>query len=171
VLRNLWTAILGVVLFATGPAPVSAETLPTPTGEVILTVRGNIGATNVDADARLDLAMLQAIGMRTLRTSTIWTDGEMEFQGVDLARLMSALGASGSTLRLTALNDYAVDLPLSEAVENGPMLAYQMNGKLLSPRDKGPLWMVYPYDLDQTYRSDLHFARSVWQLTMIEVLP
>lgn len=148
-----------------------AESLPEPSGQVILTVRGDIALTNATAEARLDRAMIEAMGVSTLHTGTIWTDGTSEFNGVELARLMLRLGADGSILRLTALNDYAVEIPMSEAVAGGPLLAFRMDGKDLSPRDKGPLWMVYPYDVDPKYKNEVSYSRSIWQLSMIEVLP
>ncbi|MFN4153079.1 MAG: molybdopterin-dependent oxidoreductase [Paracoccaceae bacterium] len=152
-------------------AEVTAESLPAPTGEVILTVRGDIALTNGDAEAALDRVLLESIGVRTIHTGTIWTEGTSEFQGVELSRLLLRLGADGSTLRLSALNDYAVDIPMSEAVDNGPLLAFRMDGKNLSPRDKGPLWMIYPYDLNPAYKNEVSYSRSIWQLTVIEVLP
>ncbi|RYH00603.1 oxidoreductase, partial [Salipiger sp. IMCC34102] len=36
-------------------------------------------------------------------------------------------------------------------------------------RDKGPLWIVYPYDDTPEYRSEVIYSRSIWQLDRIEV--
>lgn len=160
----------------TVPAPVDplatpAEVLPAPTGTVILTVRGEITQTNGESEAALDLAMLEDMGITTMRTGTIWTEGSSEFQGIELYDLMQALGGEGETLRLVALNEYAVEIPMAEAVEGGPMLAFRMDGEILSPRDKGPLWMIYPFDLNPAYQNEINYARSIWQLAAIEVLP
>ncbi|WP_246831350.1 molybdopterin-dependent oxidoreductase [Pseudotabrizicola formosa] len=151
-------------------AQTPPQALPPPSGDIILTVRGDIAATNGNAEAALDRAMIEAMGVVTVHTGTIWTDGTSEFQGVELFRLLSQLGADGSTLRLVALNDYAVDIPATEAVEGGPVLAFRMDGKDLSPRDKGPLWMIYPYDVNTAYKNEVSYSRSVWQLSSIEVL-
>ncbi|RGP37186.1 molybdopterin-dependent oxidoreductase [Pseudotabrizicola alkalilacus] len=171
-------SVLGMALgpcLAWGLATATmAETvpLPAPTGDVILTVRGEIAQTNGDGAAALDRAMIDAIGVTTMHTGTIWTEGTSEFQGVELSRLMRHLGADGTTLRLIALNEYAVEIPMTEAVDGGPLLAFHMDGTDLSPRDKGPLWMVYPYDLKpDEYKNEVSHARSIWQLTVIEVLP
>ncbi|MFN3723764.1 MAG: molybdopterin-dependent oxidoreductase [Paracoccaceae bacterium] len=178
--RLLWAAVrgfgIGFVLAGSVAAETRrslspAESLPPPTGAVILTVRGDIARANGAAEARLDRAMIEAMGLSTMHTGTIWTEGTSEFQGIDLSRLMVHLGADGSVLRLTALNDYAVDIPMSEAVEGGPMLAMHMDGKMLSPRDRGPLWLVYPYDTNPAYKNEVSYSRSIWQLSMIEVLP
>lgn len=158
-------------LSAVASADPLAGVLSDPTGAVILTVRGDLARTNGNAEARLDKAMIESIGMVTFHTGTIWTEGTSEFQGVELAQLMEHLGADGSILRLTALNDYAVDIPMSEAVTGGPLLAMHMDGRELSPRDKGPLWMVYPYDVNPAYKNEVSYSRSVWQVSTIDVLP
>lgn len=150
--------------------PVFSESTAVPKGEVILTVSGNLAEPNVEGGVQLDLEMLEAIGTATIETSTIWTEGLQVFEGVSLAALVNELGITGTTLRATAINDYVIEVPLSDAVEGGPIIAYRINGKTLSVRDKGPLWIVYPYDSDADYRSEVIYARSIWQLDRIEAV-
>ena len=71
-------------------------------------------------------------------------------------------------LRATAINNYAIEIPVSDAVNEGPIIAYLMDGKKMSVRDKGPLWIVYPYDANPDYRSEVVYSRSIWQLDRIE---
>ena len=72
-------------------------------------------------------------------------------------------------LEAVALNDYAVTIPASDAVEGGPIVAYAHNGQAMSVREKGPLWVVYPFDANDTYKSEEYYARSIWQLDRIVV--
>ena len=58
---------------------------------------------------------------------------------------------------------------MSDAVEGGPIIAYYTNGEEMSRRDKGPLWVVYPYDSDIAYQTELVYSRSIWQLDRISV--
>lgn len=170
----MFRSLSGLFGFALLPLLVGAAwaaELPTPEGDVILTVRGNISLKNATDGAAFDLDMIEEMGPVTVKTGTIWTDGTREFEGIELSRLMTRLGAKGETLRLVALNDYAVEIPMSEAVDGGPMLAYRMDGVVLSPRDKGPLWMIYPFDPRPEYKNEVSYSRSVWQLIVIEVLP
>ena len=150
--------------------PVWADDLGMAQGDVLLTVSGAIETTNADGMAQFDLEMLEALDATVIDTSTIWTDGTQSFQGVSLDVLVDRLGLTGKTLRATAINDYAVDIPISDAVEGGPIIAYRLNGDTLSVRDKGPLWIVYPYDSDASYRSEVIYSRSIWQLDRIVVL-
>lgn len=151
-------------------APLWAEDLGTPAGEVILTVTGKIAVTNADGRAEFDLAMLEALDDSVIETSTIWTEGTQVFQGVSLAALTARLGIEDGVLRATAINDYSVEIPVSDAVENGPIVAYRMDGAVMSVRDKGPLWVIYPYDSDAEYRSEVVYSRSIWQLDRIEAV-
>jgi hypothetical protein len=164
-------AVSVAVLAALAPLSVSADALPAPTGEVLLTVRGEIANRN-DGDAALfDRAMLEALGVASFETTTIWTEGVQIFAGVPLGALLDALGAEGTTLRAIALNDYAVEIPVSDAEANGPIVAYLQNGEPMSVREKGPLWVVYPYDARTAYQTEQIYSRSIWQLVAIEVLP
>ena len=167
---NLMNTLITVTALAcTMAASVSAAELAAPTGEVLLTVSGDVAVTNADETAQFDMEMLRALDQTTFVTTTPWTEGEQTFTGVSLKALMEALELTDGTLAATAINDYAVDVPVSDAVDGGPIIAYEMNGEEMSVRDKGPLWIVYPYDSSEEYRSELTYSRSIWQLDRIVV--
>jgi hypothetical protein len=165
-LRLILAALSMLTLLA---LPAHAE-LPQPKGEVILTVSGKLTQTNDDGVARFDLAMLRELPVTSFQTETIWTSGPQEFTGVSLHVLLSALGADGSALRSVAINDYEVHIPTSDAQKGGPILAYELNGAPMSVRNKGPLWIVYPYDSDPRFRTEVVYSRSIWQLDQIEIV-
>lgn len=146
------------------------EDLAPPAGQVVLTVSGKIAATNGTGVAAFDLEMLRSLGVEQFATTTIWTGGTPTFEGVPLANLVERLGVTDGTLRAFAINDYTVDIPVTDAVDGGPMIAFRMDGADMSVRDKGPLWIVYPYDSNQDYRSEVIYSRSIWQLDRIEVV-
>lgn len=151
--------------------PALSEDLANPGDVVVLTVSGNIEVTNAGGTAVFDIAMLETIGTTTFKTTTIWTEGVQTFDGVELHRLMKALDIEAGTLKAFAVNDYAIEIPVSDAIEGGPIVAFRRNGAEMSLRDKGPLWIVYPYDSTPEYQSELIYSRSIWQLDRIEVLP
>ena len=84
---------------------------------------------------------------------------------------MEIVGAQGSELKATALNDYAANLPFTDAADHGVMLAMKVDGQIISVREKGPLWVIYPFDSDPNLAVEQFYARSVWQLKSISVLP
>jgi hypothetical protein len=152
------------------PAVAVAQDFAAPVGDVILTVRGDIAHTNVADTLQFDHAMLVALDDTIVETSTIWTDGVRVFQGVSLHLLTDVLGTASGTLKATAINDYSVEIPVLDATQNGPILAYLMDGEPMAVRDKGPLWIIYPYDSASEYRSEVIYSRSIWQLDRIDVV-
>lgn len=155
---------------AAGSGAQAVEPLPQPRGDVLLIVSGKIGAANVGETAMFDREMLENLPIRSFTTSTNWTEGEVRFSGPSLRGLIERLGITAGRLRATAINDYEILLPVSDAVDPGPILALEMNGAAMSVRDKGPLWIVYPYDSNPAWRSEEVFARSIWQLERIEAV-
>ena len=118
----------------------------------------------------IDLRELDQLEQVSFSTTTIWTDGEIAFSGVPLKALLEHVGAEGSSIELIALNDYAVSMPISELEDEYPIVATRMDGKTMSVRDKGPYWVVFPYDADPKYRTETMFSRSIWQLNRLRVI-
>lgn len=118
-----------------------------------------------------DLNALKALGVESFETTTIWTEGKQTFTGVPLMTLFKDIDVTHGDVNAIAVNDYAVPIPASDAVEGGPMLAFEVNGKPMSTRDKGPLWIVYPYDSKTDYQSETIYSRSIWQLNRLQIPP
>jgi hypothetical protein len=167
VLAKLPLALACAAFLMTASAVV-AEDFAAPKAAVLLTASGMITATNKDGTLALDQDQLAALPQHSFTTSTTWTEGAPTFKGVLLKDYIAAIGASGTTITLTALNDYKITMPMADVRDDGPMLAYLMDGKTMSLRDKGPVWMVYPYDANADYRTEVAYARSIWQLDRIE---
>jgi hypothetical protein len=128
-------------------------------------------ATKDDAPLHLDLADLDAMPQESFVTGTLWTEGETRFSGVPLAVLLdqAGIGDDATRIALVALNDYKVEIPLDEIEDTRPIVATRMDGKVMAVRDKGPYWLVYPYDEDTRYRTEAIYARSIWQLGQLRV--
>lgn len=136
----------------------------------LLTISGDVALTDGSDILVLDRDALVELPATTFETSTIWTDGVHSFTGVSLADLAAELGVENGQFLATAINDYTVEIPFSDAVEGGPIIAYLMDGEEMSVRDKGPLWVIYPYDSDADYRSEVIYSRSIWQLDRLEIV-
>ena len=165
-------AMCAVVWLGLGAWTASAaDSLERPEGVVILRISGDIGSTNVGEEAHFDRAMLESLGEATVETTTIWTEGVQVFSGPTMAAILSAVGVNSGTLTAIALNDYAVEIQVEDLMQGDAILAYARNGAPMPVRDKGPLWIVYPYDADPAYQTEVIYSRSIWQLDRIEVLP
>ncbi len=118
----------------------------------------------------LSLEALDALDQAAFTTTTIWTDGETRFSGVPLKALLAHLGAQGRSVEMVALNDYAVTMPIAELEDGAPIVATRMNGETMSVRDKGPYWVVFPYDSNPKYSTETTYSRSIWQLNRLKVI-
>lgn len=141
-----------------------------PSGSVILTVTGLDPAAFPEGQMQFDQDGLQALGETRITTSSIWTKGTHNYTGLLLSDLADHLHITGRALKLHALNDYSISLPADAATPQGPILAYLMDGQPMAVREKGPIWVIYPYDSDVSLRTDQIYAWSVWQLDRIDVL-
>ena len=168
--ETLKTLVLTVAMSGFVAGAAFAQDVAAPTGDPILTVSGAIEVMNVGDTLVFDADSLAALGTEAFETTTIWTDGVNRFEGVSLVTLLDVAGVTEGTLRASAINDYTVEIPVSDAVEGGPILAYRMNDEVMSVRDKGPLWVIYPYDQNADYRSEVIYSRSIWQLDRLEVV-
>ena len=151
-------------VFASATA-VSAEILPA-VEEPILTIDGSVASAE---GFKLDLASLQNFEPETFETTTIWTEGTLTFTGVPLKVLVEAAGGTGAMVVAEALNGYAVEIPMEEIEDKAPIVAYFINNETFSRRDKGPLWVVYPYDSDDRFKTETTYAYSIWQLHRLTV--
>lgn len=167
-MRSLIAALPFFLVFLVAGFAV-ADTIPKPKGDVVLRVEGNISNSNAPSGVQFDRSMLDSLGRHSLKTSTSWTDGVPTFEGVRLADVLAKVGAKGKTIIATALNDYSVEIPKSDATTYNVLLADTMNGKKLSLRDKGPLWIVYPRDQHAELNTESFNDRWIWQLGKLEI--
>lgn len=159
---------VGITMMLAAAASATAASAQTAGGPVILTVTGAIrdgGPGGID----FTRADLEALGITAIETSTPWHEGRPRFEGVLLSRVLDKVGATGKTLKVSALNDYAAELPVEDAGRYGPILAFRQDGEPLTVRMKGPLFVIYPFDRDPDLRNETIYTRSVWQVRRIEV--
>jgi hypothetical protein len=72
-------------------------------------------------------------------------------------------------LRLRALNDYQAVIPLEDLRRYPVLFAFRQDGRLLSVRERGPVWVVYPWSGHPELDTRVHRQRSIWQVTEITV--
>lgn len=143
-------------------------TLAAAEGPTILTIEGAVRRPGGEREVHFDVAALALLPQRRIRTTTPWHVGEPVFAGPLLRDVLAAAGADGSSLRLRALNDYRVDIPVDDARRYDVIVAHQVNGQAITVRDKGPLFVMYPFDRHPELRNSVYFSRCIWQLRHIE---
>jgi hypothetical protein len=145
------------------------EKLAAPHGPAILSVTGAIANTNAAGRADFDIPNLEHLGLSRLTTWTPWTEGEIEFEGVLGRRLMEAVGALGTEVHAIALNGYEHTIPLGDFQSYDVLLAFRMNGAAMRVRDKGPIWIIYPWSNHPELDDFTTREKSIWQLTALHV--
>lgn len=155
---------LGLLLFS-----ACAWALDKPAGPVVLTLEGNITETNQGGKAQFDMQMLEKLPQRSFTTRTPWYPDAVTFTGPLLRDVLAAVGAKGSKITAVALNDYKTEIPLEDATRHDVIVARLMNNRPMPVREKGPLFIVYPFDAKAELRSELYYNRAAWQLNALHI--
>jgi len=160
-----WAAGNAGYEIVTPPAAHLGDALPAPAGPIVLTVRG---ATRGDP-IEFDRSGLERLGVIRYTSKNRWYDHPTSFEGVLGSALLDAVGVpqGATTMRMTALNDYVVSVPIEDFRRWPVMLALKLDGKDMSVREKGPIWLVYPGHLDPELGGPRYQGRWIWQLREI----
>jgi hypothetical protein len=162
--------LTGALALTASRAPASAQAaLAAPADKAILTVTGKISVTNQANAAAFDRAMLENFGLVSFETMTPWYTSKVKFEGIPMIKLLKAVGATGDKLSVVALNDYKTEIPVEDFEKFGTILAIKRDGQYMPVSDKGPLFIVYPYDSNPELKTQKFYSRSAWQVAKIEV--
>ncbi|SCK25448.1 molybdopterin-dependent oxidoreductase [Vogesella sp. LIG4] len=164
-MNTLLKASLLAILFT---AAASVQALDKPQGRPILTLSGLV-AKNTGSDTQFDSQMIDALPQVKMTVATPWYKTAQTFEGPLFRDVLKAAGASGKRLYVVALNDYAAEIPLSDLNKYDVILARKVNGKVLNVRDKGPLFVMYPFDKHPELQTKDIYSRCVWQVNRIRV--
>lgn len=161
-------AILGLLAASAGQGAFAAD--PGASGKAsILTISGLISAPGGKKVARFDRQALERLGIHGFSTATPWYKGVTRFDGVLMRDLLGTVGASGAWVTAIALNDYTTEIPTSDFEKYDVILALKRDGEYMPVRDKGPLFIVYPFDSDESLKSKIYYSRSAWQVSELIV--
>jgi hypothetical protein len=134
--------------------------------DLVLRWNGKDGA--LIAERTLDIAAVEALPQVEFTTETPWTDGKQTFSGPSLGTLAALGGAPVRDARVTALNDYEMNVPAEDWETLGAILAVRRNGELMPVQDKGPYWVMYPISSDSKLNTQFYHGRMVWQVKYID---
>ena len=128
------------------------------------------GRTQPGAELLWTRADLEALSRDVLATTTPWHEGTQHFDGVRLATLLGRVGSDAvEAVNLHALNDYTALVPMDDIHRYDPLLALRRDGVDMPVADKGPMWLVYPFDRYPELDGPAFRARSVWQIDAMDL--
>ncbi len=181
--RGIFTVVLSLMLVIAGRG--LASELPTPAGPVLLTIAGEVGATNrgpsvpaVDAflayheisfpaAAEFDRAMLEGLGTHEVELSYKDWPKAYRFAGPRLADVLAAAGVEGRDITATALDGFAAEISAEDLAAHDWIVALEVDGRPLGIGQAGPLWIVYA--VPGGAASDADEQRWPWAVFFIEV--
>ena len=145
-------------------------TIPLPEGEPVLTVSGKIGTTNADGAIVMDRPTIESVGLVEYHVQDPFANHDILYRGVlmrDLLKLWQT-DDDAKTVRLIALNDYQIDIPIEDFSTYPVLFALQADGVYMEADYQGPAMLVYPidnYDFDPIAIK----RRWIWQIKKIEL--
>lgn len=155
------------------PAGLSVgDQIPTPTGDVILTIGGAIGQTNVGQSLKFDMATLEQLGLVEYTISDPWQNHEdVSYTGVLMSDLLEYAGISdGATnVHMIALDDYAVDVTVEDMKKWPVLLATRTDGEYMDVESSGPTRIVFPFHSNPEIDEDTYKVLMIWNLRDIEI--
>ncbi len=160
---------VAAAVVVTTPAPRAPdERLPAPVGEPVLTITGRVERTNVERTVRLDEDGLDSLGRVRVELYEPWVKQRMSFQGVWLADVLGATGIddAAASLHLTALDNYQVDIPITDVRAGGVLLATRTgDGGAIPIAEGGPIRIVFADGV----ASGANANQWIWSVTTIDV--
>jgi len=150
--------IFGLALIAGLPRVAAAQ-------ETVLTLVNS----NTGIEMALTEAELMALPQTDINTENEFVDGMTRFSGPLGRDLVALMGGGGTSVVLTAVNDYAVEVPVEDFNAYDVVFAVSANDVRFSRRDKGPIWVVYPMSDNKELQDPVYNARLIWQLVRMEL--
>ena len=182
ILAAIVVTILAIVACGGGSSSVSYETvaparitagdaIPAPTGDVVLTVFGDISVTNSGDMLKLDMPALEGLGLVKYTVNDPWLNAKNTYTGVLISDLYKALGSSSAatSLHITALDDYQVDISLEDAEKWPILLATRVNGDYMDIENSGPTRVIFPYDTHSDIDQIAYKDYWIWNIKSVEI--
>jgi hypothetical protein len=166
-LQRIFSTLICLFTYSLAHSQTTIE-LPLPS-EVALTVTGNIKETNQQGTLQLSITHLKALPQQTINTKTRWTEGFIEFKGPLIRDVIALAKGTGRSIKAIASNEYLIEIPFADVETYNVILALEQDGKALTMRTKGPIWVIYPWSDHKVLDDGKYYARSIWQLKGLDI--
>ncbi len=143
-------------------APHARLVLKPATGKPVITFTGRV---NSGRPVSADLASLNALPSRSMTVFEPFVKKRQSFSGVSFADVLEAVGATGTSVTIHALDDYETTLTAKELRDSGVLLATRLDGKAIELAAGGPVRMVFPASSKISQDTD----QWVWSIDHISV--
>lgn len=126
-----------------------------PSGEPIITISGELGATNADDNFDFDEAMFSE-NKTELVINDPWLGDGLKYSGMTLASILEVVKApdSATTMTIVARDGFELEIPIEDAQNMDILLVHWNDGKALSDDDGGPVKLAFSEKARETYLDD-----------------
>lgn len=181
--RRLVVGITALLCLLSGLAPAvaraqAASARPQPITQPLALLRSAdaerevLTITGPEGPKVLTLGQLERLPMYRVQTSTFWPDDDGVYEGPLLSEVLRRHGLDKrGAVRARAADGFSQRLPREDWERWPVMLATRRDGQLMGPRDKGPLRLIYPRDMDKVLLEPVYRLRWVWLLTHVDAAP
>ena len=147
------------------------DTVPHRSGPAVLTMEGKISQKNADNALKFDMETLESIGVVEYKVNDPFAKKSVLYSGVLLSELLKVAGAdkNATTLTLWALDDYSVDMKISDSEKWPILIATKADGAYMPLDQKGPLISVFPFNNFPEIDHLTYDNQWLWALAKITV--
>jgi hypothetical protein len=154
------------------PATVPADgVIPQPRSAPVLTLSGMIGTNNVGSTLSFDMSTIEHLRMVSYSIDDPWRGARTDYTGVLVSDLLkaAAVPATATSLHMTALDDYEVDLPIDFVEKYPVLLATRADDGYMLVEDGGPTRIIFPYDSYPDLNVEQTKDQLIWSIKTLEV--
>lgn len=114
--------------------------------------------------------LMSQFPISSFTTQLPWFEETKAFSGVKVSELLKYYKLdSALAVSFIALNDYAASSTVKDILTYDPIIAYQMDGKYMKIRNKGPFWLVFDLDSNPEINNPTYYSQMVWQIDEIVI--
>lgn len=147
----------------------ASSALPVPSGDVILTVTGKIGAANVSDTIQMDLAMIESVGEYQYPVTDPFDQSDRIYRGPLMTDLLALwkVADDATSVEIAALDDYTVAMPIEDLRKYPVLFALQQDGAYMPVSTRGPAMLVFPYN-NFSFNHEIFNDYWVWQISSMD---
>lgn len=112
---------------------------------------------------------LEVFPLVSVGTETPWTNGILHFKGPLLRDILRDAGAIGNIIQVGGLDGRSAIIPREDIETYDVIVACQINGEYFGLRDRGPLWIIYPWSENSEIQTATFYERGIYHLGFLSV--
>jgi len=128
-----------------------------------------INSISESINEQFTLNQLLQLPQHDITTKLPWTSESNTYSGPYLKDVLQSAKTTGQWISLHALDYYNVSLNFQQIERFNPILALKKDGRLLTVRSKGPIWLLLPVDDYPELNAAIYNDYMIWHLVKIGV--